>query len=84
MTSGARTRTALPDDAGAIPILAAFAEASARDWAPACLALSVHRHNAATGRFHARPGFDGATEEQPMTLSGPHVAAIAGSRKVVA
>lgn len=65
-------------------LLAAVAEASARDWGAGYLALSVHAHNAAAGRFYARLGFEAPTGEQPMLLQGAGFAALAGSRKAMA
>jgi GNAT superfamily N-acetyltransferase len=64
-------------------LLASVAEASARDWGAAYLALSMHAHNAAAGRFYARLGFEAPTGEQPMLLQGAGFAALAGSRKVM-
>jgi GNAT superfamily N-acetyltransferase len=65
-------------------LLAAVAEAAARDWGARYLALSVHAHNAGAGRFYARLGFEAVSGEQPMILDGPGFVALAGSRKAMA
>jgi GNAT superfamily N-acetyltransferase len=65
-------------------LLAAVAEAALRDWGAGYLALSVHAHNAAAGRFYERLGFAAQSGEQPMILDGAGFAALAGSRKAMA
>ena len=65
-------------------LLAAVAEAAARDWGAAYMALSVHGHNAAAGRFYARLGFETASDERPIVLGGQGFAALSAKRKATA
>ena len=65
-------------------LLAAVAEAAARDWGAAYMALSVHGHNADAGRFYARLGFEPASDERPVILGGQGFAALSEKRKATA
>lgn len=65
-------------------LLAAVADAAARDWGAAYMALSVHGHNADAGRFYARLGFEPAPDDRPAVLGGQGFAALAAKRKAVA
>lgn len=65
-------------------LVAAVAEAAARDWGAAYVALSVHDHNRAAGDFYGRLGFEGALGDRSMFLSGAAFAKVAGSRKAIA
>lgn len=65
-------------------LLAAVADASARDWDAAYMALSVHAHNAAGGRFYSGLGFVEGRDETAMILEGAGFAALADARRATA
>jgi GNAT superfamily N-acetyltransferase len=65
-------------------LVAAVAEAAARDWGAGYVALSVHDHNRAAGRFYESLGFETVTGDRSLLLTGPAFTTLAGSRKAIA
>jgi GNAT superfamily N-acetyltransferase len=65
-------------------LIAAMAQAAARDWGAGYVALSVHDHNIAAAKFYDRLGFETALGDRSMVLTGPAFAGVAGSRKATA
>ncbi|MBF9060116.1 GNAT family N-acetyltransferase [Rhodobacterales bacterium HKCCSP123] len=65
-------------------LLEAAADASARDWGAAYMALSVHAHNADAERFYTRLGFREVKDEAVMFLEGAGFAALTETRRASA
>lgn len=65
-------------------LLEAVANASAKDWGAAYMALSAHARNAAAGRFYAGLGFGEVPDETAMILADTGFAALADVRRATA